>query len=200
MKRKSIINIVLLCLVLLINAFSFSWLIKNVEYKEERLSGLSLAKYFYDGDGTEEDPYIITTAKHIYNLIWLQNQNYFTTDHTSSGTPESHYFKILDGITEIDFAGEFSDLSGNTGAVPPIGTKANPFIGYFDGNGCVIKNLWVSTDPNDWYVKPYSFDENADYSYGVGFFGYIERPADDYESKIYVGNFFLENVEIKSTV
>lgn len=170
-----------------------AWISEHRAFFKEELHAHSMAQYFYSGDGTENDPYIIKAPRHLYNLIWLQNKSYF------SG---SKYFKLDPGAGEdteikvLDMKGTFADTDGNTGAVPPIGSESNPFIGYFDGNGCTIKNLWVSSDPNDWQTTPEQYDTTVDYSRGVGFFGYVARPENDTTTPVYVGNFALENIEV----
>lgn len=102
--------------------------------------------------------------------------------------------KIKDGVTELDMAGCLSGENNVSGAIPPIGTSSYPFEGEFNGNGAVIKNLWVSTDENDWYEKPSTIDGSA-FSVGtdIGLFGKIVRGAN-------VSNFYLENIEVTNTL
>ena len=113
----------------------------EIDFEAHAISG-----YFESGTGTADDPYIISNAYHFYNLAWLQNLGKFTS--------ETH-FELKEGIGSIDVAGQLDGTTGKSGAIPPIGSTQTPFIGHFDGNGVVIKNLWVSTDPADWYEQPY---------------------------------------------
>ena len=89
--------------------------------------------------------------------------------------------------------GEISgdDEQGRTGAIPPIGTRNEPFTGYFDGCGSTISNLWVSTRHDDWREHP---DEHEDYvSTHVGLFGAIGNEA-------IVEDFILDTVEITTNI
>ncbi len=187
-----IVTLLLTALVLFycVFSFSYSWFSGAKNTREDRLNAHVLTQYFAGGNGSPATPYLINSPTHIYNLIWLQNKNYFTDEN---GTAQVYYFKIADGVSEIDMAGAFSGTGTVTGAVPPIGSKDNPFTGYFDGNGCTIKNLWVSSDPNDWMEKPLSFN-NVDYSYGVGFFGYVQKSG--IGTNVNVSNFYLQNIEV----
>lgn len=78
------------------------------------------SNWFLGGNGTKDDPYIITASGHL-NLINLIEDGY------------NKYYKLYKDIyIQDDF--QFS----------PIGTKLNPFNGSIDGNGCTIKNLNVN--------------------------------------------------------
>ena len=52
-------------------AISFAWFRPLYEIKEENISGSVLKKYFHDGTGTQDDPFIITRPKHYENLVML---------------------------------------------------------------------------------------------------------------------------------
>ena len=152
---------------------------------ETGFEGSSMIAYFAGGDGSINDPYIIENYNHLYNLAWLQNEGHFAG--------EKYYFKVQDSETkgpiEIDMAGKMADDEGRAGAIPPIGTSENPFTGYFDGCGSVIKNLWVSTKKDDWHEQP---EGSVDYSDAyVGLFGTISNEA-------MVEDFILDRVEVKT--
>ena len=105
-----------------------------------KMTGSSISNYYASGTGTEADPYIIRTPKHLYNFSWLQN---------SGAYPEKTYFELGNDIDMKGSLTGFLDIhSGAT--IPPIGTDEAPFLGSFDGNGYTLKNLWVSSDPLDW--------------------------------------------------
>lgn len=191
-----------LSLVIVVSVFlalitaSVAWFASFITaHTEGEFSGSSIAAYFADGDGTEEDPYIISNAKHLYNLAWLQNKNQFDS--------RKFYFKVCEIVgegdnvqhipTTIDMAGKIfgTDDEGKSGAIPPIGTKENPFKGYFDGFGSTISNLWVSTVKDDWKEQP---EGSGDYtSKYVGLFGAISEEA-------IVEDFILDRVEVKSHI
>lgn len=184
--------LLLLFCALFFSATSYAWLYNSTSFESDSLKGATLTQYFAGGDGlTEETAFRITMPEHLYNLTWLQNKNYFTEGHNGE-TPKSYYFKL---DADIDMAGTLSGTTSETGAIPPIGSKANPFIGYFDGQGHTVSNLWVSSEPTDWRESP-EYDATEDYSYGVGLFGYIQRPDGDDTSQVYAGNFYLQNIEV----
>ena len=198
MKKNKIISSLVLVVFIFLSLItaSVAWFTSFITaHTEGEYSGSSIAAYFADGDGTEVDPYIISNAKHLYNLAWLQNKDAFGE--------EKYYFRVCEIVgegdniqhipTTIDMAGAISgtDEEGRSGAIPPIGTKENPFIGYFDGFGSTISNLWVSTVKADWKEQP---EGVGDYeSKYVGLFGAIGNEA-------IVEDFVLDRVEIKSHV
>ncbi|HOO23392.1 MAG TPA: InlB B-repeat-containing protein, partial [Clostridia bacterium] len=74
---------------------------------------------FTEGDGSENNPYIIRTnfdMKAISDLV------------TSGKMLEGNFFKVADGVTEID-------LTTNDFVYMPIGNSSYYFQGNFDGNG-----------------------------------------------------------------
>lgn len=150
----------------------------------------SISNYYGGGDGTENNPYLLKTPKHFYNLSWLQNTGVYTIPT---------YFKLNN---DINMAGSLAGINGTTtGAIPPIGTDAYPFIGEFDGNGKTISNLWVSSDPNDWKERPANF-ASINIGASIGFFGNIGNIYVN-PTTAYVGtaqSFYLENIEVTTKV
>ena len=184
-KSKAVICFSLvICICISLITVSVAWFagIANIRTEGE-FSGESIAAYFGKGDGSKENPYYIVTAQHVYNFAWLQNAGAFNNAET--------YFKLcdLDGQPiNLDMAGELSGTESTSGAIPPIGTEENPFIGHFDGCGSTISNLWVSTKSTDWKEQP---DGSVDYSDSyVGLFGFISDEA-------IVENFVLDRIELK---
>jgi len=82
--------------------------------------------YFGGGQGTEECPYKIATAKHLNNIRLFHN--------------DGAYFMLTDDIDLKDLEEE-----GITGW-EPIGNYASPFNGTFDGGGHKIENLTLLGD------------------------------------------------------
>ena len=120
---------------------SYAWFINGYDV-DPLATGESTEAYYYGGTGTEEDPYIITTPRHLYNLAWLQYLGIYNDPKKLNGSTEFKptYFKL--GVA--DKAGTL-DMSG--WPLPPIGTTKYPFIGNFNGNGWTIENL---TTTNTW--------------------------------------------------
>ena len=168
-----------------------AWLAGGNAFGNMNLTASSVSNYFARGDGTENNPYIIEQPIHMYNLSWLQARGIFDDQKT--------FFKVAgknDEPITIDFAGSLDGNTGRTGALPPIGTDSHTFIGEFDGNGSVLKNLWVSSNPEDWKEKPSDIGD-ADTNTHVGFFGNIEQNS---EGMGVVKNFTLENIEVTSHI
>ena len=192
-KRKSIILIGVLTggLFLSLVATSVAWFSTMTDF-QTAINGRSTSNYYAGGDGSQNDPFIIKTSKHLYNLTWLQNNGYYP--HT-----QKTYFKL---DNDINMAGQLSGYSSSTtGAIPPIGTDAYPFYGEFDGNGKTISNLWISSDPYDWKVKPLNIG-SINVGASTGFFGNIGNISINPTTAVIgtVKSFYLENVEVTNKV
>ena len=81
----------------------------------------------FDGEGTENAPYLIKNASNLKQLADLVNSG-----NSYSGT----YFNLSDNI----------DMTGTT--FEPIGNQEHPFSGNFDGMGYVIKGISVDATTN----------------------------------------------------
>lgn len=172
-----------LCLVILLSlcTTTLAWFVSGGTFMPP-ITATAVSHYFASGDGSKNNPYVITLPVHLYNLAWLQNKGVFDD--------ATHYFQM---DAEIDMLGANSSI---TGAVPPIGSSTHPFVGFFDGQGHTVSNLWVSSDPDDWAEKPVDADQ-VDIGSDVGMFGSVEKNENDVT---YVGNFYLKNVEVTTHV
>jgi hypothetical protein len=175
----------------------------TTDTSDNRLSANS--DYYYSGDGSKDNPYKITQARHLYNLAWLQDLGYYDDEDNPT------YFELANDI-------DMSDLKkgGVQSPLPPIGilnssdrTNSHPFVGNFKGNGYSIKNLMITTDfTSDNYLKPskYVLDERtttlingsiaSDYT---GLFGYIGSKTRGTKLETSVSDFTLANAKIGST-
>lgn len=91
----------------------------------------------FDGEGTENNPYLIKNASNLKQLA----------DYVNSGNSYPNtYFELSDNI---DMTGEIFE---------PIGNQNNHFSGKFDGNGYVIKGISVNADS---YIGLFGYIENA---------------------------------------
>lgn len=86
-----------------------------------------------EGDGTETNPYEITTAEE------LQAMNHDL---------ESHY------VLENDINARSTEEWNNGGGFEPIGDNDQPFRGTFDGQGYTVTGITINR-PNDRYVAPF---------------------------------------------
>ena len=91
----------------------------------------------FDGEGTENNPYLIKNASNLKQLA----------DYVNSGNSYPNtYFELSDNI----------DMTGEN--FEPIGNQNNHFSGKFDGNGYVIKGISVNADS---YIGLFGYIENA---------------------------------------
>lgn len=149
---KILTLILVLSLLLSSVGTSFAWLSGSNE-AETGVNSYVLTQYFESGSGTAEDPFIIHTPRHLYNLAWLQYMGMFNV--TEDGHVKQYYFELCDGTNT--WSQSHNDTAGISGGVldmggwtlPPIGTSQNPFVGNFEGNGITIANLTVSGNYSD---------------------------------------------------
>ena len=145
---KKILRIlpVIMASIAIFAASTLSWLVAGSPLEfPNNFGGSAKPAYFATGDGSKDNPYIISNPVHLYNLAWLQYLGYFNLGgYINNGRAQS-FFKM-------DFEG--TNLNMNGLAVPPIGTREYPFIGNFDGNGKTISNIVVSNSKTDLVRRP----------------------------------------------
>jgi hypothetical protein len=127
MKRKSFSRVITTALLLLL----FVVIPTGVSAAEFPYGINSTEQYPFDGNGTIDDPYLISTPQQLAQLAYNVNQ-----DNNYQG----EYIKVTANI----------DLAGLNWV--PIGTSATEeFRGNFDGNNKVISNLSIGSaeTPND---------------------------------------------------
>ena len=159
--------------------------------------------YYGGGNGSSNNPYIISNPNHLYNLAWLQYIGYYNLSDINDANSvdiQQKYFEITDDI----------NMTGIT--LPPIGTEKYPFYSHIEGHSHVVSNLTVSNDnpkasTNDYGVtKPdnHNIPSIATAPRVVGFFGAVghiptEYASNDFSSYVAsVSNITLENITIKS--
>lgn len=216
----------LLCIAMLVPYIgtSFAWLGGTSEI-EAGVEASVLSRYFESGTGTEENPFIIHTPRHLYNLAWLQYMGMFNEeDEDSAGNVKQYYFELCDGDNEWaddnDDDGIAKDGNGDRvldmdgWTLPPIGTAEHPFVGNFNGNAVTIKNLTVS---NDYTALTDVADTAGNFASSalrgdntgcdiMGLFGAIGAVNSDtlgsldYETETnVVSNFTVDNITVNST-
>lgn len=186
------LSMISLCSIAAVTVSTVAWFSTKDEINY--VDGGAVASYFKSGHGTEQDPYIIASRNHVYNLAWLQYIGYFN-DSTNFGGLHQYYFEVENDI----------DMEGLT--IPPIGTEKYPFLGHFDGNGNTISNFTISNDDpapdsSDFGVaKPVNLYD-GEVSNIVGFFGVVgQLPTQslNYDSSIVsICNIKLDNFSITS--
>lgn len=163
---------------------TFSWFMASVKTAPYNLNGKSAGAYFAYGDGLpyEEDedgkvihrPFGISIPRHLYNLSWLQYTGQFTNDQ--------FYFEIAESVDDD----EGLDMDGYI--LPPIGTETDPFVGNFNGNGKIIKNLTVTNDEDVLFSGSNKHPDQTQVIYYpskiVGFFGVVGNYGDNYGGEV----------------
>ena len=166
----------------------------NINPGQNPFQGFINDAYYAYGTGAANNPYGITRPRHLYNLAWLQYLGFY-----NKANGDQVYFELGDNI----------DMS-QYGALPPIGTELNPFVGHFDGHGYVVSGLTVSNDFDDYENTPYAisgWDNNTKKQpHVLGFFGVIGEYTDANVPDKYVSstnafiNTGLTGITIKTVV
>ena len=107
---------------------------------------------FAGGDGTAQNPYLISTKAHLDNV-----RNYL----------DSHFKMIRDiEFNDADFESGGKFYNGGQGWMP-IGKNGFAFTGTFDGNGYVIKNLHIYACCSSGYVGLFGYNKGTIKNLGV---------------------------------
>lgn len=127
---------------ILFSVMTFCWLADTGNTFVMNFNSSTASAYFAGGNGSKDEPYKISTPVHMYNFAWLQYLGYFNLkDNFNNGRAQS-FFELTGNI----------DMSSI--AIPPIGTREYPFIGYFNGNGKTVYNVTVSNSEADFTRRP----------------------------------------------
>lgn len=136
---------------------------------------VSLRSYFQKGSGTSEDPFVISRPIHFYNFCRLQNLGVFSQnryfvlgfdpnhpDDTYGQNPDTNltFYKNNNSnelVTNhtLDMTSIYNDFGLDS--IPSIGNEGAPFYGNFDGQGLAVKNLKMSSMPEDVGVFGYTY-------------------------------------------
>ncbi len=197
--KKIIFTTVSFVIILITTITSiFAWYVTNNDLsKDDTIKMNANSSYFGGGKGTSDEPYLISSAKHLYNLAWLQDIGMFDS--------KVYYFKLTQNIDMSNLK-----VDGTISPIPTIGIDSHPFIGNFNGNGFKIDNLYVTTsfpDSNEKYIKPSKaiLDSHTETisngeiqtSYN-GMFGVIKKYNDSADSASNVTDFTIANAKIES--
>lgn len=150
MKKRAVSLISVIMVAILTVASSFAWLGRifgDIDFTKD-LIGSTETAYFAHGDGSKENPYVITNRTHMYNLAWLQYLGYFNMAASGNNGKAQSYFKVESDI----------DMEGL--CLPPIGTVEYPFLCNFSGGGFVIANAKTTNVKSEYKYKP----TNANFS------------------------------------
>ena len=176
MKRKASIAIIctsLAAAAILATGSSLGWFNSQafLQNSENPIEGSVQDKYYASGTGAYNDPFVINQPRHLYNLAWLQYLGFYNKN--DGGVDDHQFYFVL---------GDNIDMSA-FGAIPPIGTEQNPFIGHFDGQGYVVSNVTITNNFNDYDSHPSAMDSgwddelNHQQPHILGFFGVVGYPG-----------------------
>ncbi|MBQ0099351.1 MAG: hypothetical protein KBS91_02250 [Firmicutes bacterium] len=189
---KKITAIIVLLAMLIVSVFigvSYSWLfVGSNEVNLQLDSGSFILQYFHTGDGTKNNPFVITRPIHYYHMVELYQRrpDFAKGNLEDKDIGQPYYFQIgynldnsKDGSLEVFnyddtgaviSANQYSKTlnmayySGSL-ALLPMGTSAVPFIGALDGKGMTIKNLHITATE--------TVGETTYATSDIGVFGYI---------------------------
>ena len=191
---------------------TISWFQSSIKFDSTNFTGKTAGAYFHSGDGSEDDPYTILSARNFYNLAWLQDMGMFNqqakdeqgnpiTDEQGNPVIKQYYFKLHDNLKSTGL-----DMGGWT--IPPIGTKQYPFLGQFIGNDVTVSNFTISNDFTDYGNNhPNTIDgfstDGVKQPEIVGIFGVVGEIAGSgtytYDSQINtISNFAANDFTVKS--
>ena len=133
---------------------------------------VALRSYFQKGSGTEADPFVISRPIHFYNLSRLQNLGVFSSktffvlgydpNHpddihgTDPNTDLTFYQDNSSNLLVDDHTLDMSSIYSLTDSIVSIGDECAPFYGDFNGHGLAIRDLRVSSKPEDVGVFGYT--------------------------------------------
>ena len=163
---------------------------------------VSLRSYYESGSGTEEDPFIITRPRHLYNLSRLQGlgvygeKTYFQLGKVDLGGVDSNGVPMCYADDSSTVKKPYLDMSGSnrdTNPINAIGSEVLPFYGEFDGQNVEIKDLNVYCNPQDsglfGYTAHGSMVKNLFLSnVTINALGYTDEYADLYSPESTIGN------------
>ena len=199
MKKSAILILLAVSIFLVSISTTLAWF-TNISYIDnDNLTASAITGYFRSGDGTADDPFVISTPRHLYNLAWLQYLGELNKVD-KNGKITQYYFKLED----LDDGSRDNVIDVDGLVLPPIGTTENPFVGHFDGNGVCIKNLtvsnYLSTNTGDFGIVERPLSEtaiNETTTSIIGFFGVVGAVSEDMQKKLIQED---ENADFRSRV
>lgn len=199
LKKTSILLFNCLLILVLLSTSIYAWYTNYVGFKaHDDIQLSSNTGYFAGGNGTKDNPYLISSAVHLYNLAWLQDLGYFDD--------KIYYFELNNDV-------DMNQINNIVGYLPPIGingsgmddeSKAYKFKGHFEGNQYKISNLKINTTKFDMYPSVINDINSFNFGDSVGVFGYTygeyQNEALLENSSSTVQNVILENPTIVTAI
>lgn len=168
--------------MLITTSFSFAWFLgATTEVNIESASGGVISQYFHCGDGSENNPYVITRPVHLYNLTRLyedlegfaEENNHFQLGYDLDNDDDLEFYSYDDsGVYQDSYSNELNMNYYEN--FTPIGSEENPFGGTFDGSNLTIDNLNISSEGVS----------------DIGVFGYVTESAT--VKDLYINNLSID--------
>ena len=144
------------------------------------VTGMEQEKSFTErencGNGTADDPYLISRPIDIYYIAALTNLDLYNYIYGQA------YYKLVD---DIDLEGAQAFVIGD---YSDAGYGPSIFMGQFDGNGKTIKNFYLTDEVID--QESYA----QEYLPYLGLFGYVSA---SFTNPVTIKNLTLENCEVR---
>lgn len=145
--------------------FCFAWLTgATTDINISDLRGGVISQYFHCGDGSENDPFVITRPVHLYNMTELYDKldgfadsdYHFQLGYDLDSDGDLEVFNYDDNGVYLNNYSDSLNMNDYEGLLP-----ITPFGGSFDGSSLIIDNLHISGSGNS----------------DIGFFGYVDSGA-----------------------
>lgn len=187
-KTKFIYSIIMLFVAVSLSTASvLAWFANNNQTDVTISKSTIIKQYFHTGDGSKENPFVITRPIHYYNLVQLYQrkdgfaeegyhfQLGYNLDKSDDGSLEVYNYSDAGKLTNNTKDGTYNNTNysnslnmkfySGDNALLPIGTSDVPFIAEFDGSGLIIDNLSIKASD--------TIGNNTFGTSDVGIFGYV---------------------------
>lgn len=156
LKSKLAILISAICsgALLVASGLSAAWFYQENKIElEDGLTGSVLQKYFHDGDGSEENPFIITRPRHYENMVLLhynlegfaEKEFYFEFGADLNGDGEKEMYNYTNGKVDYSVNDGYSKVLNcdRIASLAPLGSLEKPFNAHIQGNNMTISGFKI---------------------------------------------------------
>ena len=173
LKSKLVLLVSAVCsgALLVASGLSAAWFYNENKIDiEDGLTGSVLQKYFHDGDGSEEHPFIITRPRHYENMVLLhynlegfaEKEFYFEIGTDLDGDPETiEVYNYKDGKVDNSEGNGYSTTLNcdRIASLAPLGSLKKPFNAHIEGNNMTVSGFHI--------------DATRDQFCDIGIFGFV---------------------------
>lgn len=157
--------------LLVASGLSAAWFYRenNIDL-DDGLTGSVLQKYFHDGDGSKDHPFIITRPRHYENMVLLhynlegfaEKEFYFEIGTDLDGDPNTiEVYNYKDGKVDNSVGNGYSTTLNcdRIASLAPLGSLKKPFNAHIDGNNMTVSGFHI--------------DATRDKFMDIGIFGFV---------------------------